>query len=713
MTAFDRSTKPFRIILRYSLDPQNGLEENLKQLERFIQESTINEVMFLIQPEERSSGHPVKELVEPWIDAIRRAQRMFERYGVATSVNPWTTTYHCGRGRKLHDGQSFRLMVGETGAENGMTACPLCVNWQDYICDFFAHLAKEIDPVALWIEDDWRLHNHGGEMGYGGCFCSHCIDRFSKMVGQQVTRQQIVDRVAEGGAPHPWRQLWFDLARSALNEPAKKLSAALKASRPAMRIGLMSSVPDVQSIENRDWNELMDIWTGEGERYLIRPHMPPYTEEPAITTPPSYPRQTIAMLDRDADIFPELENSPRCGQYSGSHAFSIWQIFNSISYGSRGITINHFDNMGMNTNYDRGFGKALGKKRAFFDALMAVKVDDRNARGVKILVSPDVALHRHTDGADSVTGAKLYTGEDLSGAQADDASLQALESNSVGWSRVFYTLGVSHGFTREIEANDDSAIAVSDQTLRCFTDSQIKGLLSRRVILDLASIEILVERGFGRLIGVESVDRARLSDTAYSIEELLPAFFGELEGGVKARMCAQRCADPIGVLRYAPGVEVLSTIKNADLDDLFPASGFYVNELGGKIASICYPLGTAQFYMGYFNVVRQRFWSKLLFKLCDGPATPVIASGHVLQIHAHEVPDGLFCAVSNVIYDVAEQFSLSLSKESVVGKTVHFLNADAEWEVISPEIIVEGEHATIYLNIRLLPLESAFLKIGE
>ena len=52
------ASKPFKIILRYGLDPFNGLEENLKQLETFIQESTINEVMFLLMPEERSSGHP-------------------------------------------------------------------------------------------------------------------------------------------------------------------------------------------------------------------------------------------------------------------------------------------------------------------------------------------------------------------------------------------------------------------------------------------------------------------------------------------------------------------------------------------------------------------------------------------------------------------------------------------------------------------------------
>ncbi len=38
-----------------------------------------------------------------------------------------------------------RLMVGETGADNGMTACPLCDQWQTYLIEYFAWIAQ-----ALW-----------------------------------------------------------------------------------------------------------------------------------------------------------------------------------------------------------------------------------------------------------------------------------------------------------------------------------------------------------------------------------------------------------------------------------------------------------------------------------------------------------------------------------------------------------------------------------
>ena len=83
-----KKNAPFKVILRYGLDPFNGLEENLKQLETFIQESTINEVMFLLMPEERSSGHPTETQSEPWIKAIKQAQTMFAKYGVKNQPQP-------------------------------------------------------------------------------------------------------------------------------------------------------------------------------------------------------------------------------------------------------------------------------------------------------------------------------------------------------------------------------------------------------------------------------------------------------------------------------------------------------------------------------------------------------------------------------------------------------------------------------------------------
>lgn len=703
-----QSPHSFRLILRYGLDPFNGLEENLKRLEQFAKESTLDEVMFLLAPEERSSGHPTVEQSRPWMEAMLRAKAMLAGQGIGVSINPWTTTYHSGRGRRLHEGQEFGLMVGETGINNGMTACPLSENWQEYLVDYFVWIAKELNPLALWVEDDWRLHNHGGEMGYGGCFCESCLERFSRQIGQAVTREEVVARVAQPGQPDPMRAKWLEFARRSLAEPAEVLASALKEARPEMRIGFMTSIPDIHSIEGRDWNQLMQIWSGGKDRYLIRPHMPPYTEEPPIVTTPGYSRQTLANLDQSADIYPELENSPRCGQYSGSHAYSAWEIFNAVFYGSRGITINHFDNMGMNTFYDRGFGAALGRHRPVLEQLMSLKLDDRHALGVNILFSPDVAASKWT-GEPTGSRAKMYTGEDLTRFDSGAASLNDLQANSIEWSKVFYALGISHGFTRGNSETEGEVVAVSDQTLRCYDDDTLLKLLSGKVILDLPSVEILVQRGLGHLIGVRDCSRVKLGETAYSLEEIRPEFFGELEGGVKARMCAQRCADPIGKIDYDEGARILSDIKTADLKTLFPATALYENELGGRVFSHVYPLATGQFYMAYFNVVRQAFWTKVLFVMGGAESKQVIAEEHPLHVHAVNLEHGFFVAATNVIYDKTESFSLRMAEGMLADHRPQVLKASGEWEPLEPVKEVEEGIVRLHFKMKLDPLESAMV----
>jgi hypothetical protein len=273
---------------------------------------------------------------------------------------------------------------------------------------------------------------------------------------------------------------------------------------------------------------------------------------------------------------------------------------------------------------------------------------------------------------------------------------------------VFYILGISHGFTRSLEGQDGDILAVSDQTLRCYTDEEIRTLLRRDIILDLPSTEILVQRGFGSLIGVEAVSRIKLEASAYSLEEVESSFFGDLEGGVKPRMCAQRCTNPIGVLKYAPEVETLSTIRGAEFEPKFPGSGLYTNELGGMVYTTCYPLGTAQFYMAYFNRVRQEYWSKLLFKM--GGRNQTICAGHPFHVHAHNVDGGISVAATNVIYDTAEQVVIQLPASDIKGRRFQTLK-QAQWIDIQPTIKLDNNVATLVFAIQVPTLETAFILI--
>lgn len=671
----------FRYILRYKIDPDFHPAERLEELVALCREGGIQQVMLFITAEELSVGHPTWEELEKYTTLAGTVKRRLAEEGIALSLNPWTTTYHVSRGRTLREGQDFRCIVGETGATSPIGTCPLCPKWQDYLCRSFAYLAREVQPTALWVEDDWRIHNHETDQGWGGCFCQEHLRLFSEGVGEAVDRQTLLQKVTAPGEPHPWRQEWLALSRETLLQPALKLRAAVASAAPGVRLGLMTSNPDIHSAEGRDWPSLQEALGNDP--FLCRPHVEPYTERPAIDTPPSMARLTIANLHGPIEIYPELESSPRGGVYSKSSTFSLWECFNAAVYGSRGITINHFDMMGTGQRIDPGFAPALGRARPQLDALVDLQIDDRQAEGVQILFHPDIAA-----AMPSVTPGSLF----------------GISHFSQVWARTFAVLGIACGFTRE--PRPGQIHAVNGHTLRTFDDARIRQLLSGPILLDALSVEILCQRGFGDQIGVASTRWRRQSESVYAYETICQDESTPY-GLARPRMTTQCCSDRLLEMEPSFSAVVPSTIHRPDHQLLFPGSVSFRNEWGGEVLNLAYPLdGGANFFMSFFNPYRRIFLQNQILTM--GINTPQAAiADH--PMHAYRMPcaRGSLFAAFNVILDPAEKVVLRLpagEAASTEGRWYE-LTDSGKWER-APVIISENR---VVLSRRVLPLQGTFL----
>lgn len=674
----------FRYILRYQVDPCFAAEDRIAELVDLCRRSRIEEVMLFLFAEELSTGHPTDAEADAWIAMARRLRDALARVGVQLSLNPWCTVYHAARGRRLQPGQAFTRMVGETGAESPVAVCPLCPAWQDYIAAFFARLAREIEPVALWIEDDFRLHNHDEVLGFGGCFCDRHLARMGEKVGQPVTREQILSAMLAPGPPHPWRQAWLDLSRESILEPLRRVADAVRAASPSVRLGLMSSMPDVHSIEGRRWEQWADVL---GRPLLLRPHLPPYTETPPLSTPPVIARQTIACIDGPVEIYPELENSPRCGPYSKSAAYSIWECFESAIFGARGITINHFDMMGNGTGLDPAFGPALAAARPRLDALAALGLSDRNAEGVRVLFSTEAAAHTHL--------------------AAPAQSLKALSAGSDVWASTLSILGIAHGFARDVEPGARQPVAVGGATLWAFSDEQIRAMLSGPVLLDALSAEILVARGFGPRIGIASASWAPLEQTGYGYEEILeddPAVYGI----ARPRMTASRCATRLLGIEPTGGAQVRTNICGPDRAALFPGCVVHRSDLGGTIAVLAYPFdGRHQFFMGFFNVFRRRLLQRLVFELAPR-ARLACAGDPVVHLYRLSMGRETFLAAFNPTYDRAKRIDLRV-ESALARRRFRMLTPDGRFRPARVRVTPQGRTSLLSIPIDLAPLDGVFL----
>lgn len=664
----------YKYILRYYIDP--GFKEDLRipELIDFCKKGDVAEVMFFYNPEELFGGYLSDQENQKWLVLAKKVKKALSQNNIDMSLNPWTTTVHVSRGRTAPDEITGQKLVGETGTVSPITACPFSKTWQKNLASWFAQMAKETHPVAIWIEDDWRLHNHEPEMKFGGCFCPIHMKKFSESVGKKVTREELLHEIV-GKNNLEWRKKWLAISNETMIEPAQYLEKIIHQADPTVRLGLMCSTVDTHSIEGRDWMRLKKAFSPT-EKMLLRPHLSPYTENYMFGCYPSTARATAALYTKDdVEIYPELENSPRSGVYSKSATASAFEMFESIVYGSKGITINHFDMMGNGIALDVDFSKKLAAIKPQLDTLVKFGAYEENAIGIEVLFS-----------------TKTPEGILCEGHQD---SLKALTNKSFSWSTTFGLLGISHRITCQFDSK--KLTAVSDQTLRAFSDTEILAMLKGRLLFDGKSVEILIERGFGKYIGIEKCTDVLLQDTGYAYEEIV---FN------KARMSASRCALHNYKFENYSG-KVLSKIMKFDRTELFPGMHFYQNELGGRILSSCYPMEEAQFYMGYFNNFRRDFLQAILTQNLQSESF-ACALDRPFHLFANKNEnDEYLLSIINATIDPVEKIRFQLFNIPE-NKQAYLLDKNGSWNKIK----FNKEAQNIYtVNTHVNILEGAFIKL--
>lgn len=149
----------------------------------------------------------------------------------------------------------FRPMVDVEGNEAALCVCPLCEKWQRHIAGLYARYAQ-LEPSILWVEDDFRLHNHA-PLVWGGCFCEEHMRIYSERAGKALTREEFLRGVLRPGPPHPYRKIWLDVSRETMLSAARAIGQAVRQASATTKVGLMSSVPHVHAAEGRDWHALL------------------------------------------------------------------------------------------------------------------------------------------------------------------------------------------------------------------------------------------------------------------------------------------------------------------------------------------------------------------------------------------------------------------------------------------------------------------------
>lgn len=608
--------------LRFTLQPGFHESEKLDLLLDFCSKALIDDVMFFINCEELNQGHLTRKETEPWINGIDRWKQQLSKAGITTSINPWSTILHTDRGRTLREGQDFRLMVDPYGRQTSAVACPLCEKWRAYLAEIYAYYAT-VRPWIVWVEDDFRLHNHS-PLAWGGCFCDAHMEEYSKHAGERLTREELVRGMVTPGPPHEYRKLWLDTSRDTMRELAYLIGEAVHGVSPETLVGLMSSNPAVHSAEGRDWKGVLSGLAGNTEM-VDRIHLPAY-EETTVSryywTFNTISRLTQALIPEETVVLPELENFPY-GRYSDSHAFTRFKLESSVIILAAGIALNIFDMMGNGVRAHEGYEKLLTETKDFLTSVLNLHLLRQNQIGIKMLVDPDSSFTLHTEVGDSIE--ELYPKETF-------------------WAGFLSAFGIATTYSTT-DRPVGSIVAVSGQYFRNLDEGQIHALFRDNfVLLEAESAYTLFDMHYGHLAGIQNARWHPFGEYFASYEQVSDGNrYADLPEG---RMSAQFAAGDYLEIEYGPKAAPISTMKNFTGDSVGAGMTVYDDRV------FIFPYGRLEDRnSSHLNMIVKNILLRMLMDQKIGEHPIFVEQAPYLCPTAFKTRNGMAVILANASYD--------------------------------------------------------------
>lgn len=674
----------FRYCFRFCCDPGFNDEIEVPKLLSFVDEALVDDVMVFVNVEELNTGHMDEAEQDVWLALLNRIKPLLSARGVTLSVNHWHSIMHADLGKRFRADQQFRAMVDPEGNEASLCVCPLDETWRAYIARLYARYAA-LSPDTVWVEDDFRYHNHA-PLNWGGCFCEEHMRRFSERAGKQLSREDFVKGLLATGEPSACRKIWLDECRTGLEGAASTIEQAVHAVDPLVKIGLMSSVPYVHSAEGRNWSSLLHALSGPKNPPVSRIHLPAYQE----LVPSKYLQAfhmvsyvNRALIPPETLVYPELENYPY-SRFSKSRTFTRFQLFSSLALNLSGMTIDLFDLNGRGIIEQDRYQQMLREAKPALNAMNASGAFTAQRRGVCVLIDERASYHLHTERGEKME--ELYPAE-------------------VFWAGLMPAMGIPM-YIGTAPEDSQGVCAVSGQYFRNLTAAQIETLFAENfVLLNGDALETLLSLGLGHLAGVESAVWMQQDSGAYTYEQVTN---GKIYTGVpNARASAViSCSDALDVT-YLPNS------KASECSALFDS--FRKRRASCEVVvenhTLIYPFGRFESPLEIppmlLNDVRQEILQDILTS--SGRMTaPVIEGSPYLVPYVFIDEDAMYLYLVNGALDAVSGVSLRFAEQDGT-YALSMLPSRGE----SREFTIHFEQGKCILPIQIESMESALITLRK
>lgn len=668
----------FDYILRYYLpcEPiydKSVTENRGEELIEFCRTYGINSVMLYVElnPYWYYSSDSV-EHNKYYVGVIKELSEKLRKNSISYQLNYQNLVGAWDGNADLRYVTDVERYVDQYGREAYATACATGEKFKK-VAGEKLKLWAETKPDVIWIDDDIRFFLHrtdvhevysgkkSEEEWEFGCFCDNCIAKFNKVYSLNCTREEIHKGILENGE---LRKKWIDFSGEQGNELARWIENTIHSVSPETKIAVMTSAPDMHSVEGRKWDEFLKKLSGNFVPAL-RPHYGPYCEKAPQDFFSSYliSEQLKANIKceykGDFEFYPEVENT-RFSVWSKSLSATKYQILLSAFLGCKGITLSLFDlEGGMLFEYSE-FGELIKYTEPFSSRLLKEELWKSEDLGIGLITAPDRVCEKEN----KKVGKMLEL------------------SRGRMWDETLAKTGLPCRYITPYEINNAEIIAVDGFTVGLLRDSEILSLLSKKVIADSGATAELQKRGFGEYLGVTAGEKMTCIAATEAFSKL------NHSDGSKMRLPLRIDGGKWNKLDLQ-GAEVLSSFVTPCGENHI-GTAVYENSLGGKIYTTA---ANGSLGDGFFSTYRMLYLKNMI---SYENKLPKIDNKSYTLFSVKRMSDKYTLFIANMNADVYKNPKITLPFE-VTEATVIFENGEEYTPLINNnEIICQKTELALY-----------------
>ena len=402
----------------------------------------------------------------------------------------------------------WQRLIYQTGVES-IRFCPLDEDFKNYV-DSAMQLLMAEGPAFAIIDDDTSLAIPPASNNLE-CFCPLHTALFNEMYGTSYTPEELRKAVTPESNQEIQAQ-FRDMGDESILRYVKMMRRSIDKAAPGLPVIFCAG--SIDAARSDEWAEAA---AAQGQPSVLRCGTSNYLEGAPWSITGRYTTTAVQKLySSRADLL--LDEADTCPHslYSKSARTMHLHIVNAMLDGLDGAKLWIANTVHADDVTTPPYARILGKNMGLYRELHRVMRDFSWAGALNVLPHPRQSL------------GPSYSGYEFLGAWVD--SYLALFGIPFRWGK----------------PSDRGVALLTGAQIERLSSAELEKLLSGEALLDLSAAEKAVERGFGKLIGVESVsDLPRL------------AVLEKLERNGKIFRLSRGAYRQLNLL---PGAEVISTL---------------------------------------------------------------------------------------------------------------------------------------------------------